>query len=192
MARHGESEASLRQILNGDPATNVRLTELGREQARALGAAVGRVDLVAHTEFPRTRETAELAWPGTPTLVVPELNEIAFGRFEGTSWHGGYDVWTTSAGPEDECPGGGESRVAATRRYVRGYRVLLRRPEERVAFVGHGAHIRLVLSAVEGLLPAARLEGVEPATAFTLTRAEVERALKLLESWVAAPSFQAH
>jgi broad specificity phosphatase PhoE len=189
LARHGESEASARQVLNGDPATNVLLTDLGREQARALGEAVGPVDLVAHTEFARTRETAELAWPGTPTFVVPELNEITFGRFEGTPWNGGYDEWTISAGPEDECPGGGESRVVATRRYIRGYRRLLGRAEERVAFVGHGAHIRLLLLAVEGLPPAARLPGVEPATAFAVTRDEVERALELLEAWVASPTF---
>ena len=170
----------------------MRLTELGREQALALGAAVGPVDLVAHTEFPRTRETAELAWPGTPTLVVRELNEIAFGRFEGTSWHEGYDVWTTTAGPEDACPGGGESRVAATRRYVDGYRLLLRRSEERVAFVGHGAHIRLLLLARDGMRPTARLEGVDPAMAFSLAPDELVRALELLDSWAVSPSFQAH
>ena len=90
MARHAESELNLRDVLNGDPSVEVRLTPEGRQQARALGRQAGRVDAVAHTEFGRTRETAELAWPDAPRFVVPELNEISFGRFEGTTWGNGY------------------------------------------------------------------------------------------------------
>lgn len=165
------------------------LTDIGRAQARALGKVVGPVDVVAHTELARTRETAELAWPDAPTLVVAELNEIRFGRFEGTLWRDGYDVWTTAAGPEDECPGGGESRATAARRYVRGYRLLLERREDRVALVAHGAVIRYVLLAREGLAPTARLEGVEHAAAHSLTPAELERAVEVLETWAASPAF---
>jgi broad specificity phosphatase PhoE len=189
LARHAESEASVRELLNGDPTVQVGLTDLGRRQARALGAAAGPVDLVAHTEFGRTSETAKLAWPDAPRLVVPELNEISFGRFEGTLWRDGYDVWTSSAGPEDECPGGGESRAAALRRYLRGFRRLLERPEDRVALVAHGAQVRYLLLAREGSPPRPRLDAVEPAAAFTLTRAELESASELIEAWVAAPAF---
>lgn len=189
LARHAESEASVQELLNGDPTVEVNLTELGGSQARALGEAVGPVDLVAHTEFGRTRETAELAWPDAPKLVVPELNEIGFGRFEGTFWRDGYDVWTSSSGAEDECPGGGESRAGAVRRYLRGYRILLERPEERVALVAHGAQVRYLLLAREGSPPLARLAVVEPAAAFVLTRDEFEAALELIEAWAASPAF---
>lgn len=189
LARHGESELSLVDVLNGDPATEVPLTEAGREQARRLGADVGAVDLVAHTEFGRTRETAELAWPQAPKLVVPELNEISFGRFEGTHWRDGYHEWVESSGPEDDCPGGGESRVAAIRRYLRGYRILLERPEDRIALVAHGAHVRYLLLAQIGSPPVAVLEGVAPGQPFFLSNDEFRRAIKLIEAWAASPAF---
>ena len=67
-------------------SVQVVLTEVGRDQARALGAKAGPVDLVAHSAFGRTRETAELAWPGTPLLGFPsgrvhvrELRGLALG-----------------------------------------------------------------------------------------------------------------
>lgn len=187
LARHAESELNVLEVLNGDPSAEVRLTEAGRAQARALGEAVGPVDLVAHTEFSRTRETAELAWPGAPTLVIPELNEILFGRFEGTRWEEGYADWTSNSGPDDECPGGGESRVAAVERYLRGYRILLERLEDRVALVAHGAHVRYLLLGREGLPPVAVLDGVPYATSFELTRDELAAAIDVIEEWVAAP-----
>ena len=176
-------------MLNGDPSLPAQLTERGREQARALGRVVGPVDLVAHTAFVRTRETAELAWPGTPTLVVPELNEIAFGRFEGTRWSDGYAAWVGESGPEDECPGGGESRVAAARRYVRGFRTLLLRQEERIALVAHGAQVRYLLLAAAGKPPTALLEHVLPAEPHEVGRREFERAIEMLERWVATPAW---
>jgi broad specificity phosphatase PhoE len=188
-ARHAESELNLENVLNGDASVPVRLTDRGREQSRALGERVGPVDLVAHTSFERTRETAELAWPDAPTLVVPELDEIRFGRWEGTRWGDGYEAWVRSAGPEDDCPGGGESRAAAALRYVRGFRALLERPEDRIALVAHGAQIRYLLLAATGQSPTPVLEHVLPAEPHELGRDEVERAIELLDQWAASPVF---
>ncbi len=189
VARHAESVLNVDNFLNGDPAVAAGLTGRGEEQAHALGAVVGPVDLAAHTSFERTRRTAELAWPGTPTLVVPDLDEIRFGRWEGTRWSDGYEAWVGSAGPEEESPGGGESRVAAARRYVRGFRTLLERAEDRVALVAHGAQVRYLLLAVAGTPPTPLLEHVDPAVPHELARAELERAILLLDEWTAAPAF---
>jgi probable phosphoglycerate mutase len=189
VARHAESEASAKSVLNGDPSRPIGLTPEGRAQASALGATAGPVDLAAHTAFPRTRETAELAWPTAPTLAVPELNEIHFGQFEGTLWADGYADWVVAAGPADDCPGGGESRVTALRRYVRGFRVLLERPEERLALIAHGAHVRYLLLASEQRQPTPLLEFIEPAVPYTFGRAELEAAVDLLEDWLGSPAF---
>lgn len=189
VARHAESELNLGNVLNGDPSVRVQLTELGCEQARALGELVGPVELVAHTSFERTRRTAELAWPGTRLLAVPDLNEIAFGCWEGTRWSDGYEDWVRSSGPEDVCPGGGESRVAAALRYLDGFRTLLGRAEQRVALVAHGAPVRYLLLAAAGEPPTPLLEHVLPAEPHELTRAEVERAIEVLDEWTAAPAF---
>jgi alpha-ribazole phosphatase len=189
LARHGESEMSASERLNGDVSVEVQLTEEGRSQASELGRRVGPVDLAAHTAFGRTKETIELAWPGVATLEVPELNEIAFGRFEGTRWSDGYHDWVVTSGPADECPGGGESRLAAVERYLRGFRILLDRPEERVALVAHGAQVRYVLLAVDGRPPTRVLEGVPPAEPFHVSVEQLERAVEVLESWAASPVF---
>ncbi len=175
--------------LNGDASVEVSLTDAGRGQARDLGRRVGHVDLVVHTQFSRTRETAELAWPGAPTLVVPDLNEIAFGRFEGTHWTDGYHEWILSSGPEEPSPGGGESRLAAVQRYLRGYRIVLERQEERIALVAHGAQVRYVLLALDDLPPTRVLEGVPPAEPFVVSADRFERAVSLIEAWAASPVF---
>ena len=175
--------------LNGDASVEVSLTDAGRDQARELGRRAGQVDLVTHTQFGRTRETAELAWPGVPTLVVPDLNEIAFGSFEGTHWADGYHDWVLSSGAEDGCPGGGESRLAAVRRYLRGYRILLERPEERIALVAHGAQVRYILLALDDLPPTRVLESVHPAEPFVISADRFAGAIGVIEAWAAAPAF---
>lgn len=189
LARHAESELNVLEVLNGDPTVVVRLTERGREQARALGAAAGPVDLVAHTSFGRTRETGELAWPGAPLLEVPELGEFTFGSFEGSRWADGFDEWVQSSAPDEGAPGGGESRVEAVRRFVRGYRILLARPEERIAAIAHGAPVAYLLLALDGQPPVRKLEGVEQARPFTVAAGDLARALRLIDDWAAAPSF---
>jgi broad specificity phosphatase PhoE len=189
LARHAESEWNLLERLNGDPSVQVRLTEAGREQARALGEAAGPVDLVAHSEFLRTRETAELAWPGVPLLEVPELNEFAFGRFEGTLWAEGFDDWILGSTPMDAVPGGGESRLVGVSRFIRGYRTLLDRPEERIGVVTHGAPVRYILLALEGKPPVAVLEGVDRAKPFAVDAGRFDQAVEVLEAWAAAPAW---
>ena len=189
LARHAESEFNVAERLNGDPAVQVVLTEAGRAQARTLGEQAGPVDLAAHSAFGRTRETAELAWPGTPLLEVPELGEFTFGSFEGSRWTEGFDEWVKTSRPDEGAPGGGESRVEAARRFVQGFRPLLARPEERIAAIAHGAPVAYVLLALEGKPPVRVLEGIEQARPFTIAADDFERALDLIDAWVASPSF---
>lgn len=189
LARHAESELNVLERLNGDASVDDMLTEAGRAQARALGEAAGPVDLVAHTEFARTRETAELAWPGVSRLEVPELNEFSFGCYEGTRWTEGFEDWVRTSTSHVGAPGGGESRVAAVRRFVRGYRAVLERPEDRVAVVAHGAPVRYVLLALDGKPPARVLEGVDRARPFIVDAGRIAEALDALEAWAAAPEW---
>lgn len=177
------------ELLNGDPAVAVGLTDAGREQARELGRVAGAVDLVVHSEFSRTRETGELAWPGVALLELPELNEYRFGSFEGTRWTEGFDEWILTSTPLDDVPGGGESRLDAVTRFARGYRTLLDRPEERIAVVAHGAPLRYLLLALEGKPPVAVLDGVDRAKPFVVDVDSVARAVELLEAWAAAPAW---
>jgi probable phosphoglycerate mutase len=193
LVRHGESEFSVRSACNGDPrAEGGGLTERGREQARALGALLADdpVDLCATTEFARTRETADLALEGreVPRIVVPELNDIRFGRYEGLPLEE-YRGWARGAPPDELCPGGGESRAQAAQRFAAGYRVLLARPESTVLVVAHALPIRYVLSALLERDPTAIVEPVEECEPHRLGAGQLERAVARLEAWAATPVF---
>ena len=191
MARHGESEFSARQLVNGDPGISCPLTETGRAQARALGEALAReeIDLCAVTEFERVRETAELALAGrdVPFLVVPELNDPRYGEFEGGPLDA-YREWIWAQGPL-EAPPGGEHRGELAERYARGLRTIAGRPEETVLLVTHSLPLAYLRDASTGLAPRSRMDLVEYARVLRLEAPEVGRAIDVLEAWAAAPAF---
>jgi probable phosphoglycerate mutase len=192
LARHGESEFSVVGRTNGEPGIPCALTEVGREQARELGRALAGdgVDLCVTSEFQRTQETADLALEGleVPRLVLPELNDIRFGEFEGRALTD-YRAWAHTHGPEEPAPGGGDSRAQTVARYVAGYRRILARPEQTVLVVAHGLPIRYVLDAIEGRNPAAAVAQVPYGEAFRLAGFELEAAVSRLEAWVLKPAW---
>ena len=192
LARHGESTFSAVGRMNGDRGVPVRLTDRGREEARELGRALApvRIDLCVTSEFERVQETADLALAGrdVPRLVLPELNEIYVGSFEGGPFDE-YREWAGSHGPDDAGPGGAESRASALRRFVRGYRILLARPERTVLLVAHGLVIRYLLNALDEIDPMPFLEGVPHAQAASFPAAEIRVAVERLEAWLVAPAW---
>ncbi len=191
VARHGESEFSLKQLVNGDPGVACPLTETGRAQARALGEALAAepIDLCAVTEFERVRETAELALAGrhVPFLVVPALNDPRYGDFEGGPL-AAYREWVWNRGPLD-APPGGEHRGQLAERYASGFRTLLERPEETILLVAHSLPIAYLRDAAAGRAPRSRTDQVEYAELLELDRGALEGAIRLLEDWAAAPAF---
>jgi broad specificity phosphatase PhoE len=186
LVRHAESAASVDGILNGAVDLDVPLTDAGREQARRLASRLPAVDLAVTSAFRRAVETADLAAPAAPRLVLDELNEIGFGAYEGGPYPD-YREWAATAGPAEACPGGGESRVEAVRRYVRAFRTLLDRPEQTVLVVAHGLVLRYALNARDGLDPAPLLDGVPCAEPFELDAGELERATARLDAWAREP-----
>jgi len=191
VARHGESEYSLKQLVNGDPGVSCPLTDAGRKQARALGAALAgeAIDLCAVTEFERVRETAQLALAGrdVPYLVVPELNDPRYGDFEGGPL-AAYREWVWERGPL-EAPPGGEHRGDLASRYARGFRTVLDRPEETILLVAHSLPIAYVRDAAQGCPPRSRTDQVGYAEVLELDRTGLERAIHVLETWAEAPAF---
>src|SRR5258707_13615641 len=150
LARHGESTYSVDGLVNGDPAVHIPLTEQGRAEARALGEALrGReLDLCVTSDFERAEETADLALAGrdVPRLVVPELGDIRMGSYEGKTLEE-YRAWAHHSPPGLEGPGGGESRVEALTRFLKGFALVAARLEQTVLVVSHGLPIRYVLLA---------------------------------------------
>jgi broad specificity phosphatase PhoE len=189
LARHGESEFSVKGVMNGDPGLAGPLTAEGVAQARKLGEALREtpIDLCVVTEFERTRQTADVALEGrdVPRLVLPELNDIHVGTFEGGLLET-YRAWARDRSPV-EVPAGGESRAGVAERFARGFRQVLARPEETVLVVAHGLPIRYVLLAIEGTEPRPVVESVDYATPYRLTRSDLEHAVERLELWVMDP-----
>ena len=192
LARHGESELSCQGLTNGDPRDACPLTARGREEARHLGGllATEPIDLCVTSEFERARETADLALEGrsVPRLVLPGLNDIRFGEFEGRALTD-YREWAHAHTPGDEAPGGGESRVETIRRYVDAYRTILARPERTILVVAHGLPVRYVLDAVAGTTPVAKVRQVPYAEPFPVSAAELTAAVERLEAWLLEPAW---
>ena len=114
--------------------------------------------------------------------------DIRFGDFEGRALTE-YRAWAHAHGPEEEAPGGGDSRAETVRRYVRGYRTILARPDRMILVVAHGLPVRYVLDAVAGRNPAAAVEQVLYAEPFRLDAAELSAAIERLAEWAAAPAW---
>jgi broad specificity phosphatase PhoE len=191
VARHAEAQSNLGETVSG-LAPGGELTPAGVEQARTLGRALAgeAVDLAVVTDLRRTAQTVEVALRGrdVPVLVMPELNEIRFGRFEG-GLLSDYRAWAWQAPADELCPGGGESRGEAAARYARAFGRLLERPEAAILAVTHAVPIRYLLRAAEGLSPIARIEPVPYAEPFDLEAGLVRRAVELLDAWSRAPAF---
>ncbi|HZO96060.1 MAG TPA: histidine phosphatase family protein [Gaiellaceae bacterium] len=192
LARHGESEYSARGRLNGDAAVPCGLTARGREEARRLGEALrgDPLELCVTSALQRARETADEALGGrdVPRLVLPELNDPLYGPYEGGSIEE-YRAWAAAA-PSSAAPEpGGESRLALVRRYARGFRTVLERPEEHVLVVCHSLPVSYALEARAGRPPAVRMPLVAHAAPYPFSAGELESAVAVLERWAAAPTW---
>jgi broad specificity phosphatase PhoE len=190
--RHGESDFSVKELVNGDPSVACGLTEIGRQQAEQLGERLAGepVGICVVTEFPRTHETADLVLGDreVPRLVLPELNDPFYGEFEGGSL-ADYRRWAATHGPLDVPAGGGESRVAIATRYVRGFRMLLARPESTLLVVCHSLSIAFAVAGADGRGPSARMPMITYAEPHVLYEEQLERAASRLDEWTRDPVY---
>ena len=152
--RHGQSTWNAEGKWQGH--TDVPLSELGREQATALGRRLDpqRFDAVYSSDLTRSRQTCELALPKANMLLDKRLREINFGVYEGKS----RDPLTTSEAaavktwwvePYLEKLQGGESMTCLNTRVSE---FLAELPAEcEVAIFTHGGVIRNALWQVVGV-----------------------------------------
>ena len=152
IARHGESTLNFEQRVNGDPSVPVHLTEKGRDEARLLGQQLAHIplQLCVHTEFSRTRETAEIALAGRDVRLEEdaEFGDIDLGELEGKTLDE-YRAWKRAHSRSDAFPGG-ESLDDAARRYARALEHLLERPETPLLVVTHEIPLRYAINAADG------------------------------------------
>jgi probable phosphoglycerate mutase len=158
VVRHAESLLGARNVVNGDPAVYNPLTERGRGQAEEVGRKLADVpfEICFTTDFPRTKETAELIVAGrdVSTVIVPDLNDPRLGDYEGKAFQL-YAKWMDDTGMDDPVPGGGESQRDCVTRYARGWRTVA---ETRgpVLVVAHAFPISVALTLHEDEPPMLR------------------------------------
>lgn len=192
LVRHGESVFSARGLATGDVAARCPLSERGIAQARALADELAgqKIDVCITTELERTLQTADVALAGraVPRVVVPELNDPRYGRYEGGPLDD-YLAWAFASDSATTPPGGGEARQAIVARYAAGWRKVLERHERAVLVVAHSLPIAYVVLALAGGDPAPRVPLVEYAKPHPVGAAELEAAVARLEAWCAAPTW---
>lgn len=192
LVRHGESEYSVKALVNGIPSVPCPLTELGRQQSRQLGERLEGepIGLCVVTEFGRTHETADLVLGDreVPRLVVPDLGDPFYGAFENGPL-ATYRAWAVTHGPEDVPPGGGETRLEIATRYVRGFRTVLERPESSILVVCHSLPISFAIASVDGRGPRAKMPLVTYAEPHVLDNDQLGAAADRLEAWTRNPVY---
>ncbi|MFE1750137.1 bifunctional RNase H/acid phosphatase [Streptomyces anandii] len=131
LLRHGETPLTPQKRFSGSGGSDPALSDIGREQAERVAAALARrgtVQAIVSSPLARTRETAGIvaARLGLDVTVEDGLRETDFGAWEGLTfgevrerYPDDLNAWLAS--PEAEPTGGGESfaatatRIAATR-----------------------------------------------------------------------------
>lgn len=149
LIRHGETLWQGTGRYQGQ--TDVPLSEQGRQ---ALSPASFSPEKVYITALQRTRQTAERLFPQARLVVVEDLGEMNFGRFEGRSAaemeeDPSYRAWVEGM-CRGQCPGG-ESLPAFSRRVCRAFARLLdwavASEEEQLVLVVHGGTQMAVMEA---------------------------------------------
>ena len=102
LVRHAHALSNVRDAVSCVPPGD-GLSDRGVEEALALREALAddRIDLGVASELVRTQQTLELALGAreVPRLVLPEWNEIHFGRFEAGPLAAYRDwAWTSAGG----------------------------------------------------------------------------------------------
>lgn len=131
LLRHGETPLTPQKRFSGSGGTDPSLSDVGREQARRVAAALARrgtIQAVVASPLARTRETAGIvaARLGLEVTIDDGLRETDFGAWEGLTFgevreRHPDDLNAWLADPDAEPTGGGESfaatatRIAATR-----------------------------------------------------------------------------
>jgi probable phosphoglycerate mutase len=161
LVRHGATVLSAEDRFAG--ATDVALSEEGREQARRLAARLASATIAAVYASPlgRTVETAQiLAAPhGLELQTRDGLREISHGRWEQMTRMEVEKAFPEEAREWEEdpytfAPAGGESGLEVTARALPVLIDLVRaHPEGTVLVVSHKATIRLMLSSLLGFDP---------------------------------------
>jgi probable phosphoglycerate mutase len=161
LVRHGATVLTAEDRFAG--ATDVELSDEGRDQARRLGDRLSseKIGCIIASPMSRTLETASfLAAPhGLPVQKCDGFREISHGHWEQMTRREVEERFPKEAAEWEEdpytfAPEGGESGLAVTARALPALIDIVREHEgECIVVVSHKATIRLLLSSLLGFDP---------------------------------------
>ncbi|MBQ6971311.1 MAG: histidine phosphatase family protein [Synergistaceae bacterium] len=160
LARHGQTEWNKSYRFQG--RTNIHLTEEGMHQAELLSLRLRSwpPEVVYTSPLDRAKYTADKIASrfGLSPVVIPELEEINFGSWEGESLISlehdnpeAYNRWRSD--PFFNPPEGGESWPEIEARLTRAVNIMLDSPHKKIIAVSHGGIMRALYAVIMGLDP---------------------------------------
>lgn len=187
LVRHGETEHNAHGVMNPDSELDAPLSAEGEAAAARLARELEAepIDLIVTSPRLRARRTAEAVAGsrGLEVQIVADLAEIAAGSFEAGPV-AAFQEWVLATPPATPAPGG-ESVLAATRRYLAAARLIRAGEAAVVLAVTHNLPLRMLVNAAAGADPlAGPLRRVPQATRHDLTAAELDAAIAALQAWV--------
>ncbi|MEV5414784.1 bifunctional RNase H/acid phosphatase [Streptomyces albogriseolus] len=166
LLRHGETPLTPQKRFSGSGGSDPSLSDVGREQAEKVAAALARrgtVQAVVASPLARTRETARIvaARLGLDVAVEDGLRETDFGAWEGLTfgevrerYPEDLDAWLAS--PDARPTGGGESFAATAARVGEARDKLLAEYRGRtVLLVTHVTPVKTLIRLALGAPPEA-------------------------------------
>lgn len=162
LLRHGQTSGNKEKRYIGC-RTDEPLSEEGMDMLRALKYMIEKrpafkePELIFISPMKRARQTADILFPGYNKLVIDELTETDFGKFEGKNYHelsgdADYQAWIDSNGTAP-FPGG-ESPEDFRRRSFEGFEkaieIAVKKNCGRIWIVAHGGTVMSVMSRLTG------------------------------------------
>ena len=156
LVRHGESENNFHKRYSGQCDTP--LTDLGREQARAVRPILGGIDFdaVYSSDLCRARETCNIALPSVTPLLTTKIREIALGSYENLPYYNENDdreevrEYLKNRELFNFASYGGENTSDVKKRISEFLKELENKSYENVAAFCHAGFMTIVLSYVLG------------------------------------------
>ncbi|MCA9361295.1 class I tRNA ligase family protein [Candidatus Kaiserbacteria bacterium] len=161
LMRHGESESNLERKISCEPSNNDPLTEKGREQVlKAATELPADIDLIIHSGFLRTKQTAELV---AKSLGLAEESVVVDGRFgevvmpkdyNGKTWSDYEALFPNWADRYTSDIEGFENRQHVQKRVGElMYELEAKYKDKKILLVGHGCTLFATESVVAGANP---------------------------------------
>lgn len=142
LIRHGLTDSNQKKAYIGK--TDEPLNDAGMHMFKVVDIFTS---VVYVSDKQRTKQTAKILYPKASQIVIPDLNEMDFGDFEGKNFKElendpDYKVWVDS-NCKNHCPNG-ESMREFTTRCKRGFLSIIHSTQEDIIIVAHAGTIMAI------------------------------------------------